>query len=307
MRIRSALIAAFALCLPLAAQAARPTLAVLALTTERPVLAVDEDGRLGLDVADRPTDVLTAELVHQLVASRKFDVLERQRVDDLVKEKKFQESDYASPEEAPKIAKLLGADYFVLGRLDQLELDRERRTIPYTTQTVDEFHGQAALYLRVIDARTGRIVAADRVRQDFKDRKLKTPAEARSRLIADTARVAVVRVMDAVFPLKVVKIDGRSLYLNRGAEVSGLKLGDVVNILRPGEAMTDPDTGESLGQTEQVAATAKVVDIQPRFTRIELDGEATGVSEGMLVRRQDGVPAKSAPAPVPTPTTGPAW
>lgn len=304
MRFRAALVATLAL-LPLAAQAARPTLAVLPLSADKAVLTVDEDGRLGLDVTDRPTDVLTAELVHQLVAARKFDVLERQRVDDLVKEKQFQESDYASPEEAPKIAKLLGADYFVLGRLDQLQLDRDRRTIPYTTQTVDEFHGQAALYLRVIDARSGRIVAADRVQQDFKDRKLKTSAEARRRLITDTARVAVVRVMDAVFPLKVVKIDGRSLYLNRGAEVSGLKLGDSVNVLKPGDAMTDPDTGESLGQTEQVAATAKVVDIQPRFTRIELEGDAGGVSEGMLVRRQDGTPAKAAPASLPT--TGPAW
>lgn len=305
MRIRSALFAALALWLPLAAEAARPTVAVLALTSEQPVLALDGDGRLGVEMADRPTDILTAELVHQLVAARKFDVLERQRVDDLVKEKQFQDSDYASPEEAPKIAKLLGADYFVLGRLDQLQLDRDRRTIPYTTQTVDEFHGQAALYLRVIDARSGRIVAADRVQQDFKDRKLKTAAEARRRLITDTARVAVARVMDAVFPLKVVKIDGRSLYLNRGAEVSGLKLGDSVNVLKPGDAMTDPDTGESLGQTEQVAATAKVVEIQPRFTRIELEGDAGGVSEGMLVRRQDGTPARAAPASLPT--TGPAW
>ena len=147
------------------ALAARPTLAVLPFTVDKQVVLVTSNAIL-TGTIEGQTSLLTDELIHQLVATRKFDVLERQRVDDLVREKEFQSSDYASPEEAPKIAQLLGADYFVLGRVDNMGAESISKSIPYSTQVVTQQEGHLKVYLRVIDARSGRIVAAEKLTQE---------------------------------------------------------------------------------------------------------------------------------------------
>ena len=146
------------------ASAARPTLAVLPFTVDRQVVVVTPRAVFEGTVESQ-TSLLTDELIHQLVATRKFDVLERQRVDDLLREKQFQESDYASPDEASKLARLLGADYFVLGRVDDMGAETVSKTVPYSSQVVTQQEGFIKVYLRIIDARTVRIVAAEKVLQ----------------------------------------------------------------------------------------------------------------------------------------------
>lgn len=293
------------------ALAARPTLAVLPFTVDREVVVVTPRAILEGTVESQ-TSLLTDELIHQLVATRKFDVLERQRVDDLLREKQFQESDYASPEEAPKLAKLLGADYFVLGRLDDIGADTVSKTVPYSSQVVTQQEGYIKIYLRIIDARSGRIVAADKVSQaavlklPLPDRRFGKPAPREtlgSKLLAEAAGTLVGRITDSVFPLRVAQVSGKTLYLNRGADSSGLKVGDVLAVIRQGDAIIDSDTGETLGHTETEVARATVTEVQARFVKADLAGDET-VAAGMLVRKATApaVPPAAVDAP-----TGPRW
>lgn len=299
---RLLLVPALVLSAPLA-MAARPTLAVLPFTVDKQVVIVTPDTVLQGTVEGQ-TSLLTDELTHQLVATRKFDVLERQRVEDLLREKEFQGSDYASPEEAPKLAKLLGADYFVLGRLDDMGAESVSKSIPYSSQVVTQQEGHLKLYLRVIDARTGRIVAAEKFTQQSVLRKAVKGESIGSKLLAEAAATMVGRIADTVFPLRVAQVDGSVIYLNRGADSSGLKVGDTVSVLSPGEAVTDQDTGEVLGNTETEVARATVTQVLPRFVKAETAG-GTAVKSGMLVRRAE--PA-SAPRPATTDVpSGPRW
>lgn len=292
------------------ASAARPTLAVLPFTVDRQVVVVTPRAILEGTVESQ-TSLLTDELIHQLVATRKFDVLERQRVDDLLREKQFQEGDYASPDEAPKLARLLGADYFVLGRLDDMGAETVQKTVPYSSQVRTQQEGFIKVYLRIIDARTGRIVAAERVMQeavrplsqpDWPTAKTPDRESLGSRLLAATAGTMVSRITDSVFPLRVAQASGRTLHLNRGAESSGLKAGDTLVIIRQGDAIVDQDTGETLGHTETEVGRAIVTEVQARFVKAEASTD--GVSPGMLVRK--AAPAPPARPAVDTPA-GPRW
>lgn len=285
------------------AMAARPTLAVLPFTIDKQVVVITP-GLVLQGTIEGQTALLTDELVHQLVATRKFDVLERQRVDDLIREKEFQSSDYASPEEAAKLAKLLGADYFVLGRLDEMGAETVSKTIAYSSHAVTQQEGHLKAYLRVIDARSGRIVAAEKFTQESVLHKPGKGNSIGSKLLADAASTMVSRITDAVFPLRIAQVDGKVLYLNRGADSSGLKVGDAVRVLDQGAAVIDQDTGETLGYTEADAAQAIVTDVQPRFVKVELTTGAT-VRPGMLVRKSA---ATAAPRPesVEVPS-GPRW
>lgn len=301
MRITTLLLTGGLLLASSLAAAARPTVAVLPFSMDKRVVLTDGRNVVSGVVEDQST-LLTNELVHQLVATRKFDVLERSRVDDLVKEKQFQESDYASPDEAPKIAKLLGADYFVLGRIDDFDVESEEKTIPYSTQTYIQQEADIDLYLRIIDARTGKIVAAEKFQSEAKLRvnPNKKNQNVGKDLIVQATQEMVSRITNAVYPVKVAKVDGKTLYLNRGAD-GNLKVGDLLSIFSQGDAVTDKDTGEVLGNTENAVAQATVTSVEARFTKAELQGEAS-VKEGMLVKKLP--PAKAAPAELPA---GPRW
>ncbi|MDF2446618.1 MAG: penicillin-binding protein activator LpoB [Moraxellaceae bacterium] len=299
-RIAGALALAVTLFAPVAL-AARPTIAVLPFSIDKRVVITDGRSVLTGTIEDQ-TSLLSNELIHQLVATRKFDVLERSRVDDLLREKEFQESDYASPEEAPKLAKLLGADYFVLGRIDDLAGRSEEKQMPYSTRSYLQQEAHIDLYLRVIDARTGRIVAAEKFASEAKLRDPKGADNVGKKLIAQAAQEMVGRIVGTVFPLRVAKSEGRTLYINRGNDGT-LKVGDALAVYSQGEAIVDQDTGEALGNTENEVARATVTAVEARFTKAELAGEAT-VSSGMLVKKLPADAKPAAPAELPP---GPRW
>lgn len=305
MRISSLLLASALALLSTAAAAARPTIAILPFSIDRNVVISDGRSVISGTLEDQ-TSLLTNELIHQLVATRKFDVLERARVDDLIKEKQFQESDYASPDEAPKIARLLGADYFVLGRIDDLAGESEQKSIPYSTQTYEQQKASIDLYLRVIDARTGKIVAAEKFDNEARIRINNNPNQkkqqnAGKQLIVQAAQEMVNRITNTVYPVKVAKVDGKTVYLNRGAG-SGFKVGDTVSIYSQGDAVVDQDTREALGYTENEVTEARITAVDARFTKAELATDAA-VKEGMLVKP---AAAEKAAAPADLPA-GPRW
>lgn len=286
------------------ALAARPSIAVLPFSMDRNVVITTGRTLISGTVEDQ-SSLLTNELIHQLVATRKFDVLERTRVDDLIREKELQESDFAAPDEAAKIARLLGADYFVLGRIDDFDVEIENKAIPYSSQTYQQHEAEIDLYLRVVDARSGRIVAAEKFESEAKVRVVKdkkTPNVGKL-VVSQAAQDMVGRITNTVFPVKVARVEGRTLYLNRGAD-GNLKVGDLIAVYSQGQAIVDSDTGETLGQTESQVAEARVTAVEARFTKAELASEAA-VAEGMLVRKQAQAGSSATP-PAELPP-GPRW
>jgi curli biogenesis system outer membrane secretion channel CsgG len=305
MRLSLRLAGAFAVAAALLSSpvlAARPSVAVLPFSIDKNVVITDGYSVFSGTIEDQTT-LLSNELIHQLVATRKFDVLERARLDDLIKEKELQETDYASPEEATKIARLLGADYFVLGRIEDLGAKTEEKAVPYSKRSYQQQEAFINLYLRVIDARNGRIVAAEKFLSQAKLNNPKTGETVGQKLLAQAAQEMVGRIVNTVYPVRVAKADGKTLYLNRGSDGT-LKVGDVIAVFSQGESIRDQDTGEDLGATETEVGRATVVSVEPRFTKAELLGDAAA-KEGMLVRKVEG--AKAAAEAKPDVTAGPRW
>ncbi|MDP2227983.1 MAG: hypothetical protein Q8J78_10975, partial [Moraxellaceae bacterium] len=126
-----------------------------------------------------------------------------------------------------------------------------------------------------------------------------------SKLLAEAAATMVGRVTDTVFPLRVARVEGRAIYLNRGAESSGLKVGDTLVVLSQGADIIDMDTRESLGSTEEEVGRARVTLVQPRFVKAEMEGAGTAAS-GMMVRRAE-TQASATAAPAADLPPGPRW
>lgn len=74
----------------------------------------------------------------------------------------------------------------------------------------------------------------------------------------------------------VVQVSGNTVYLNLGRD-SRIKVGDLVRIFHPGEAIVDPKTGEVLDQELIFVAEARVGKVKER------------VSEAIVTRKQGDV------------------
>jgi hypothetical protein len=93
------------------------------------------------------------------------------------------------------------------------------------------------------------------------------------------------RVADTIFPIQVISVKGKKIWVNRGDD-SGMQLGEVFEVFEPGEELIDPQTGESLGSTETEMGTAKVSRINPKVSVLDMvSGDAASVQPGFILRR----------------------
>jgi TolB-like protein len=265
--------------------AARPTIAVLDFTADKSTITIGQ-GFIVREVVESTTSVLSSDLMTFLVKTNKFDVVERSRMKDILSEQEFSESGYISPETAVKLGKLIGADYFVMGRIEQFQADAVNKKIPYTDTFRKQYEGKMTVNVRIVDSRGGKVVAANKFVVEHEDRNIKDevkPDDFIEALKEKTVRTIVNGVVEGVFPLKVIKVEGDKVYINRGDGV-GFKVGDTLSVVTLGEGLLDPDTGEVLGSAEEVVGTVQVTDIQNKFSVAKVMTGAGKIAKGAVVR-----------------------
>lgn len=265
--------------------AARPTIAVLDFTADKDTITFGH-GFIVRETVESSTKFLTSELMTFLVKANKFDVVERNRMKDILTEQEFSESGYISPETAVKLGKLIGADYFVMGKIEQFQAGIETRKIPYTNQVQQQYQGKLTVNVRIVDSRGGKVVAANKFVVEHEDRNRNNEVTADDFLDAlkeQSVKAIVNGIVEGVFPLKIIKVEGGKVYINRGAGVS-FKVGDVLTVLAQGDGLVDPDTGESLGSAEEEVGRVEVDGIQKKFSTAKILTGAGQIKEGAIVR-----------------------
>jgi hypothetical protein len=115
-------------------------------------------------------------------------------------------------------------------------------------------------------------------------------AEAGTRLFEDCGKLAteweINRVVEKVFPIKVLDKNGREITINRGVE-TGLQEGQVYGVYVNGAELKDPDTGEVLGHKEDQVGKVVIRDLHPKFSSAGIL-EDTGITPGAFLRRLVG-------------------
>lgn len=260
---------------------AKPTIAVLDFSV------VSKAVRLGPDFmeikwAEQNSDILTSDLITSLVNSRKFDVVERDRMGEVMQEKDFISM---TQDQAMQLGDLLGADYFVMGQIELVEASLSKKKIPYTEDRykVDLF-GRMVVNVRIVDTRGGKIVAAQKINESLAQSGGGSALAFLETLKEKAVLEIVNNVVDGVFPVKVMKVQGEEIYLNRG-EGASFKVGGIMIVYLEGEKLIDPDTGENLGSTEIEVAQLKVAEILPKFSKANLvSGDVSQIKVGSVCR-----------------------
>lgn len=267
--------------------AARPTIAVLDFNTDGNKITFSHRFVI-IQPIEATTKVLSSDLVTHLVKTNKFTVVERSRMDNILKEQEFSESGFISPETAVKMGELIGADYFVMGRIESLQAALENKKVPYSNTTQEEYEGKMIVNVRIVDSRGGKIVAANKFTVDHKDRSREnnkiTPDTFLEALKEKAAQEIVNKIIEGVFPLKVIKVVGDTVYINRGEGVT-FEIGTTLSIISQGEGLIDPDTGESLGAAEEEVGTVEISDIQNKFSKAKIITGGKQIKTGAIARR----------------------
>jgi len=223
-----------------------------------------------------------------------FTVVERERLDMVMEEQGLATSGALDPQTAAKVAQILGVRYIVTGGIDKFAINTTSGGFGGIGGS--STNAEATINLRFIDSTTAeRIVsvAADgNVRKGggfFRGASLSRDDEwgiASEAIEAASANVidallegdALGRIAEAAgssggIDMRIVRVDGVRAFINVG-RLSGVEVGDRFTVHRMGEALVDPVTGMNLGATEEQVGSGVVVEVQDRFSIIDLTGQA---------------------------------
>lgn len=238
---------------------------------------VEDMAQFGDRGFSRILDALNGHLEAAVASSRKFTVLEREHLTDLLDD----------PAKLNQSLQLRANDYGMLINInsfvDQTEqLDNLVRRRIQISGIVKIVGGKTAEVLDISDIQ----ISTNMLRQLTAD-VITTRAIAEMDALLPTAARAftdasVERLLDVVFPAKVVDVDGTTLTVNRGSGY--FKTGDTVKLFGKEKIIVDPDTGEEMRIKGKRIGDAKVTDVDVTYAQLETSPEIA-VPVGTIVRK----------------------
>jgi curli biogenesis system outer membrane secretion channel CsgG len=227
------------------------------------------------------------------VLFERFSVIEREKLSMVMQEQGLSSSGALDQQTAAKVGQILGVKYIVTGGIDKFVINTTKggfRGIggKYTT-------AEAEISMRFIDTTTSeRVIAVsaeDSVKKGgvfFKGASLSREDEwgiaseaidkAAEKLVAEFAESKQMARLSPGGAMggtegKIIKVEGTKAWVNMGS-MSGLKVGDSFEIVKVGEALVDPDTGQVLGTDETSTGQGQIVEVQDRFSIMTFTGAA---------------------------------
>jgi curli biogenesis system outer membrane secretion channel CsgG len=237
-------------------------------------------------------------MIAELLKTGRFIVVERKALDDVLAEQQLQHSGAGNPETASKVGRVIGAQYLIRPTITEFSYGEEAKTQggavkpPVDVPVVGrpklgggkaKITARLVLDTRIYEVETSQITTSvkSEATADQSMTKLdlgtevfdynsanfsKTPLGAATRqAVADAVAKVVAELGNKPWQARVVTVRAGQVYVNVGQD-SGLQVGDVLEVFRPGEELVDPETGIKLGQTETKVGQLKVTSIEEKFS-----------------------------------------
>ena len=263
-------------------------------------------GNLGSGVADKLTTAL--------VKSGKYIVLERMEMEKVLGEQSMGLTGAVTEASAAKAGKILGVELMVMGAVT--EFGQKESSVggrgyglpvpglPFGMggggASVSTSTARVGIDLRLVNASTGEIVAAENVAEEESKSGLSLSSSEFSfsndagwdnTLAGKASHKAINRIVDLVnasmskvpWSGKILKINAdNTLYIKPGTE-GGVQNGDVFVVYTKGEDIIDPDTDEPIASEETKAGAIEVVDVKDKMARAKITS-GSGFKAGDMVR-----------------------
>jgi curli biogenesis system outer membrane secretion channel CsgG len=234
---------------------------------------------------------LIDRMTNGIVNTRKFNVIDNARLNEALIEYHKVDSGRSSEKGAPKIGKIKSAGYVLYGTVMSLGVQADAAAIGGVVGK--KFKATVELNVRFADVETGELVASKIVRcvkshSDLRGGSHMTRGNRNAQTVQAAIQGAtdqiVEKLMELAYPTVIIKVGASKVYVNLPEERA--KHGAILNVFSVGEALTDPDTGESLGDAEEKVGTLKITRTSPKFCIATPVAPLTTakLEKGMIVR-----------------------
>lgn len=278
------------------AQSGRASLAVAPVKATPSVSTAMDEANKETSLA-RVVATLDEQLLDRLNASRKFQVVARGDLNAIIREQELAESGNVSADDprAARSGELAGAKYVLVTTLDDFDDQTEALVLSNLGQTAKKRKVRIGLVAKIYDSTTGNLMESASVqitsREDqMNSVNLKTDSDRTDVALVNAARQAaseiVLKIADAVFPVRVLARRDQQVTLNRGAG-GGVETGQVWNVFALGDELVDPDTNEMLGREEVLIGKVRVISVRDRLSTAEVI-EDFGIDKGAVLRPAPG-------------------
>jgi len=226
---------------------------------------------LGSGVADM--------LATALVKSGKFAVIERDELDKVISEQKLGESGLVTPQTAPKVGQLLGAELFVIGAVTECGTKESNigGGISVFGGGLKTKKARCVVDIRLVNTSTGEIIASDAeegtesttgIAVRYEDVDFNNQNSWDNTDIGKATREAVNKTVELItenmekipWSGKILKVNADGTVLMKPGSEGNVKPGMELFVVRKGEEIKDPDTGLSLGSEESKVGKIKTTE-----------------------------------------------
>jgi hypothetical protein len=243
----------------------------------QPIVAI---AKIDDNAGSGQSNTLTQMMLTALASTQKFRVVEREQLDVLMQEQQRAKAGQVKSRSGGATGGFEGADYLIYGTITTLSASKKSNfgaTLGMSmlagenAQPTNCYSGEVTLSLdiRITEAATGQIRYVQRIDETKKAGTIcgeGVPQTNATELFRSAADRVASGLVTTVYPIKVAAVQGDgSMTLNYGTGT--LQVSDYVTVFRPGEAVIDPDTGKSLGSSEEFVGIAQVTDVQTSFSK----------------------------------------
>lgn len=241
---------------------------------------------------DHDDKLLRDKVEQALIASRKFDVVSRRDQNIFADEKSFIRGDDAGSLEVARIGGAQGADYMIIVDVITLQKGINKETVLTTTgeKVFDSFFN-LRFGVEVVEFTTREVKWKDEFKVSRSTQDRVGNAEAWIlKYVEPIITGAVDEMVSALYPIRVISVEGDTFLVNRGSQY--LQGNEVFAIYSQGQALIDPDTGESLGSSEHRVGMAEVIEVFPKFSRLVMTQGTLRPDVDYSVRRESQTSVK---------------
>ncbi|GKX50931.1 LPS assembly lipoprotein LptE [Budvicia aquatica] len=231
---------------------------------------------------------LRQEITDRIVQSQRFTVLDRSTTNDKAfeQEEAFLEGRLNNSVDIKQAA--LPADYLLV--INVTEAGVNTKTKVTSVDLTGEFDvtrtskTKVTVRYSLLEAATHGIQWSDSSVFEQGGRYLETARQQISDVIAD-------KIVNKLTPAKVVSVSNGQVIINRGEAMT--YLGDRFDIYSQGEELIDPDTGETLGATEEKVATIAIDSVKDKISYgIVESGKIESIEKGAIARLAPPLPVE---------------
>jgi hypothetical protein len=210
--------------------------------------------------------LLTQTLVDKVTGTRRFAVIDREFVAVTQQEASLKVDNPLTPMTTlMELANRLVAEYMIVGQLESLSVQKSSKYIDTIKLELVQTTATVTIAFRVIDVGSDQVKYAGTEVFTFRDAEIPSSGEpvAVGTRVLDLAADRIVEAMiDAIYPLLIVSVDGDVATINQGGDT--VKVASTYEVYRYGEKIIDPYSRESLGRSETLVGILTVERVNPK-------------------------------------------